>query len=154
MLPPRTESRLLLELTLEQAAALAQATDLYARLCIGQLEELEMLIREGTIPCADTRGSQDRTAATMDQCSEILALLKQVKAVLGYHPNGSHGIGHAHVHVTGTRAYEIKKVVDRALAEHRDPNPSFRGVNYDGLICRYTTDPAPLARVQAGADCR
>lgn len=140
--------RVHLELTLEQAAALVQAADLYSRVCIGQIEEIELLIREGRIPCADNHPQRERTIATIEQCDQIRDRLNGIKIELGYHPNASFGIGHEHIHVSATRAFEIRKVVEKAVAEHRDPNPKFRGVNYDGLICRYTTDPAPVARIE------
>lgn len=69
------------------------------------------------------------------------------RGALGYPANGSYSIGNARLDGRVQRAYEVKKVLQKALAEHRDPNPSFRGVDYDGLIIRYTQDPVPLAAV-------
>jgi hypothetical protein len=73
--------------------------------------------------------------------------MKEVKALMGYPSNAHHGLGHRHNPLDGTRAYEVKKVLDKALADHRDPNPPFSGVQHDGLVLRYTQDPAPEASV-------
>ena len=45
------------------------------------------------------------------------------------------------------RAYEVKKVIDKAVSEHKNPTPEFRTVHYDGLTVRYTSDPAPVAEI-------
>jgi hypothetical protein len=45
--------------------------------------------------------------------------------------------------MAGRRAYEVSRVLDKVLAEYREPNPSFRGVDYDGLRMRYTQDAMP-----------
>lgn len=135
-----------LELSLAQAAALVEAADLYSRLGIGQLEEVSRLVRAEVIP-AYANGAGDRTPATTAQCDEVERLMKSAKNALGFHANGSRGIGHAHNDLSVSRAYEVRKVLEQTLALHRDPNPSFRGVNYDGLIVRYTDDPAPRARI-------
>lgn len=42
---------------------------------------------------------------------------------------------------------KIQITISAALANHRDPNPTFRGVNYDGLCLRYTKDVLPEAVV-------
>lgn len=67
-----SDVRVHLELTLEQAAALVQAADLYSRVCIVQIEEIERLIREGRIPHAayDTPGGE-RATATPEQCEQV-----------------------------------------------------------------------------------
>jgi phosphoribosylamine-glycine ligase len=83
------------------------------------------------------------------ECIDALdTAMLHAKFHLGYPSNGSMGIGHPHVHVTAKRAYEVEKVLDKVLSEHKDPSPKFRGVNYDGLIVRYTNDPEPTASVE------
>ena len=73
--------------------------------------------------------------------------------LFGFASNASFGIGSHHDSGDAHRGYEIKKVVDRVLAMHREPNPTgFRGVNYDGLIVRYTKDPAPVAVISGDND--
>ena len=138
-----------LTLTLEQATALSAAAECYARLCIGQFEELPNLVRHGLIPWFGGAREQEKTRqlASAEEADQIESLAAAMKQILGYPVNGSHGIGHTHNDITATRAWEIRKVLDKALAEHKEPNPSFRGVNYDGLTVRYTDDPAPTARV-------
>jgi hypothetical protein len=89
--------------------------------------------------------------ATGDLRDGIDDLMKQAKKLLGHSATSSFGIGHTYVPIDAKRCYEVEKVLDRALSEHRDQNPKFRGVNYDGLTVRYTTDPAPVAEVKEQA---
>lgn len=70
-----------------------------------------------------------------------------MKEVLGLHRSSHLGIGHPHMAMSGRRSYEVKKVLAKTLAELRNPNPSFRSVDYDGLGPRYTSDPEPRAVV-------
>jgi hypothetical protein len=74
---------------------------------------------------------------------------------LGFNTNASFGIFNKEVPVVAQRSWEIKKVLDKALAEDRNPNPSFRGVNYDGVSVRCTKDPIPgveLSHEQKGEE--
>lgn len=141
------DTRITLTLTLNQAAAVRDALDAYSRLCIGQLEEVAQLVNTGIIPLAGTSGNPRMTASN-EVREDVETLMKAVKAALGYSSNSNHGIGHPHVDLSGHRAYEIKKVLAKILAETRNPNPTFRGVDYDGLGPRYTRDPAPVATIQ------
>lgn len=139
-------SKVILEITVEQANALVCALDAYSRLCIGQLDAVTELVNDGTIPLRANIAA-DRCLANRHAVDAVREHIDVAKEYLGYSRNGSNGIGHPHVHITGHRAWEMRKVVERVMALHRDPNPSFRGVNYDGLLVRYTQDPAPVARV-------
>lgn len=136
------------ELSLEQARAVSQALDLYTRMGLGQMREIADLVRSGAIPFSDRRQTDDQPAA-MDALDDLAAAMSRE---LGFAPNASYGIGNEHVPLAARRAYELQKVLDKALAEHRNPSPSFRGVDYDGLLVRYTHDPAPQARVVGIAD--
>lgn len=133
-------------LTVDQAAAISEACEVLARLGIGQIEYVAEMVRFGVIRPhtvsaePDTKFNADRSEAVADLCDAI-------KRELRMPVNGSRGIGHPHNPMQVRRAYEVKKVIDKALAEHREPNPSFRNVNYDGLGPRYTSDPAPQAVV-------
>lgn len=142
-------SKVTIEVTLEQAEAIARALDTYSRLCIGQLEIVSALCRDETIPVGCRDAGQPRAAAHVEVCDEVDALLRQAKVKLGYSPNGSNGIGNRHVDVSAHRAWEIGKVLSQALAEHRDPSPKFRGVDYDGRIVHYTADPDAVVRIGA-----
>lgn len=129
------EPRVTIVLTVGQAYALRDALDAYSRLCMGQLEEIAGLVRQGVIPA--------RTANPADVADHTESLMKQAKSLLGHPSSGSYGIGNPNVSLSGRRAYELQKTVDKVLAIHRDPAPGIRGVNYDGLTVRYTDDPAP-----------
>lgn len=133
-----------LTLTPEQARVVQDALDVYTRITLGQFEKLTELMRSGVVSRAGTPDTP-RALPTIENIEFCEALLKQVKSELGFPSNGSHGIGHAHVHLSGARAYEVHKVLARTLAEMTNPNPSFKGVNYDGLLVRYTQDPEPVA---------
>lgn len=139
-------SKVIIEITAEQADAISKALDLYTRIGIGQFDEVAQLAAFGVVPTFNT-GSQPRQIASPEQCDRLRDLMGQAKQVLGFSRGASHGIGHQDNDASVSRAYEIGKVLDKALAEHRDPNPAFRGVNYDGLGPRYTNDPAPVATV-------
>lgn len=130
-----------------QAEAIIASLDAYTRLCLGQLEEVANLVRHGVIPMAQLNAKGERQLAPAEVCEQIGVLMDQAKALLGYPRSGCHGIGHPHVAVSGKRAYEVEKVLAKVVSEQRDPNPKFRGVNYDGLGPRFTTDPAPVATV-------
>jgi hypothetical protein len=136
-----------LRLTLEQAAAVSQACELLTRLGIGQIEYLAEQVRFDAVRPYTNETEPERGWSDPDRCERIDALCRAIKRELGLSANASRGIGHKHNPLPVRRAYEVQKVVDKALAEHRNPNPSFRTVNYDGLGPRYTTDPAPVAFV-------
>lgn len=130
---------------LEQAHVLVAALDLYTRLGIGQLEMVEELFRMEAIPASRPVSFDERMAmaeALRDQ-------MNAAKQTIGFPRGGSLGIGGTLVPIGAQRAYEMQKVLAKALAEYREPKPSFRGVNYDGLILRYTQDPVPTATVTA-----
>lgn len=134
--------------TIEQARAVRGALDTYMRLAIGQLDVVTELVRSGIIPVGGKQGG--RVLASLEQIERVEALVNEIKAVLGYQRNGSNGIGNPHVDPSGHRAYEAMKVLAQAIAIEHNPNPGFRGVDYDGLIVRYTQDPAPSASAGDG----
>lgn len=135
------------ELTVAQADAVCDGLDAYSRLCIGQLDAVANLVRHGVIPMAQPNGKGERVLASPEVCDQVEMLMAEAKRLLGYPVNGSHSIGHPHIAMSGLRAYEVQKVLSKVIAEQRNPNPEFRGVNYDGLGPRYTNDPAPAAKV-------
>lgn len=140
-----------IEVTLDQAQALSEACDLYTRMGLGQMGEISELVRSGMIPMhvkSPTGSYGERVLPPVEVCEQVDALVRQIQEVLGFAPGASRGVGHPHNPVQTTRAYEIKKVLDKVIAEERNPSPQFRGVNYDGLGPRYTTDPAPRAWVE------
>lgn len=142
-----SEPTLSLTLTIEQAAAMSRQQDLAARIHMLQLGGIEQLARMGELKHRSGRMLND------DECTSLNVWLRMLSGVFGFPSNASFGIGSPYVSEDAHRGYEIKKVVDKAIAMHRDPNPTgFRGVNYDGLICRYTKDPAPVAVISGDND--
>ncbi len=145
-------SKVVLSMSLETAQAVARALDLFTRLGLGKFDAVAELVAGDLIPVGitDPGGNvPERKSADPEQLERIRLLCQSIKSEMGYPTNGSNGIGHPHVAIEFLRTYEAMKVLDKALAENRDPNPRFRGVHYDGLICRYTQDPAPESRVDA-----
>lgn len=147
--PPAVDddTEVLLTMTLGQARALAEAAEAFSRIAIGQLNYVAEMVRFEVVPCRQDAGLPRRPASAA-VCEQIDLLMQNAKALLGYPPGASLGIGNPHVHIDAHRAWEVRKVLVRALAMHRDPEPTSRGVDYDGLIVRYTSDKAPTVDVR------
>jgi|GEM_PF-1979872 len=139
-------SEVTLKMNVEQAHAIVSLLDLAVRINMCQFGEFEQWARMGIIKHRDGR------ELNYDELETLEGTLRYVSSIFGFPSNANFGIGSPHVSKDAHRGYEIKKVLDKALAVHRDPNPTgLRGVNYDGLIVRYTTEPAPTATI-TGAD--
>jgi len=132
-----------IECTPDQAAALTRMLDLSVRIHMCQFWEIEMLARFESIKHVEGR------PLTLDERDELRLRLARVSEVFGFSPSASFGVGSPHVDSDAHRGYELKKVLEKAIAEWREPNPQgIRGVNYDGLIVRYTDDQASVVRVE------
>lgn len=132
-----------LKMSTDQAAALSRMLDLATRIHLCQFDEIEYLARMGEI--------KHRLGHKLapDDWEHVEIYARKMKEVFGFQSNASFGVGSPHVSKDAHRGYEVKKVLDKALAEHRDPDPKgFKGVDYDGLTCRYTDDPVPVATVE------
>ncbi len=109
---------------------------------MGQFDELAHLVR-----CDEFKHTTQEL--TPDQMDEFSELTQKLRDFMGHEYGSSFGVGHPRVSITAHRCYEAYKVLAQALAEARDPSPTgFKGVDYDGLIVRYTQDPAPTAEVK------
>jgi hypothetical protein len=129
-----------LDMTIAQAQAVASALDFFTRISLGQFEEIATKFAHSEFKVALQVAGRPPTD---EECSEFRSLCAVMKRVAG-HPFGSgFGLGNRAVSEKAHSSYEVMKVLDRALAVHRDPAPNFRGVDYDGLTVRYTTQPAP-----------
>lgn len=137
-------TKMLIEVTKEQAEALKAATELYLRVGIGQLNYVSELARMDLINVAEFKREK---GLSIEEMRDLDHLMDQAKRILGYSPGASAGIGNRGNHITVLRSHEINKVLSKALANLRNPNPEFRGVDYDGLSLRYTDDPAPRIEV-------
>ena len=142
------KQRVVLEMSLEHANALAVAAEAFSRIGIGQLQHIAELVRFGTIPLQRDSGTE-RVTAEVEDAERIEELMSVAKGILGYPRNGSNGIGHRHVSKDVHRAWEVHKVLRKALAVHRNPSPDFAGVDYDGLSLRYSSEEAPVAVVRS-----
>lgn len=145
-------TRVSIEVSLEQAIAVSEALEAYSRLGIGQINHVAELVSTGEIPIGgrcDRNGNMlEYETANIDQVETVRDLCDQIKIALGYSLGGSNGVGHPHVSLNTHRSWEVRKVLEKAIAEHRNPSPSFRGVSYDGLLVRYTKDPLPVVWIR------
>lgn len=133
--------------TIDQAKTISKALDLYTRIGIGQLEELTWMLRFGLIPFPRFDDNDQYIAEKLDVIKDIDQSIGHIKTSLGFSTNSGYGIGNPKVLDTFKVAYEVVKVIDRAIAIYNNPDPVFKGVNYDGLTMRYTNDPEPICEV-------
>lgn len=136
-------------MNLDQARAVRDALDAYARLGVGQFSVISGLIALGEIPMM-AKPCDPKGRPSMGVIGDAHVAVDLISSAMGYKSGQSTGIGHPHVTINTKRSWEVKKVIERALAEHHDPSPFVAGVEYDGLLLRYTTDPAPVAIVSDG----
>jgi hypothetical protein len=115
-----------------QGLAVMAACELYARTALGQLERIADLVRDGIIPMS--RDVQEgRATASVEQVDAIEEQLKEVKRVIGYHPNSSLGLGHPHVHEIARHAWEARKVIRTTLlAQDGNDLDAVTGIKLDG----------------------
>ena len=127
-----------LTITIPQARAMVEALDIYMRLGLGQIQTVAEMVADGSIPIK----SGSLQIPEMDVIHNVTALCNEIRRELGFSAGESYGVGNRAVSDKAHRAYELEKVVKKALSMHNNPNPPFRGVDYDGLSIRYTEDPA------------
>lgn len=117
--------------------------DLAVRLHLCQFREIEYMAR------TDELRHQTGRRLTPEECNQLTFHTSAISAVFGFTMNASHGIGSRHINKDALRGWEIYKVICKALAEHRYPHPlGMVGMDYDGLVCRYTDDPEPVVVVK------
>lgn len=136
-----------LSMTEEQAAVLRDALDLYARLGLGQVDVVTQMVICGTALPADGH------LASIDQVDAVRDGMSMVRHALGFRGEGhSRGIGADDVPVAIATAWDLKKVVAKAVAVAREPNPEpgARGVDYDGLFVSFSPAPHPVAEIVDG----
>lgn len=126
-----------------QAKTISNALDFYTRICLGQFEEIENMIRMKRIPLGPNISVND-VGECINVARKVSNYIRDAKMALGHSPNGSWGIFYEKLPIAAKRCYEIQKVIDEAIAYSNDPDPEFRGVDYDGLWTRLTDDPAPI----------
>jgi len=144
---PTIDTTVVIKLDGSQAYAVRDACDFHSRICSGDMEELVNLMRSGVIS-AYRDGKDERARVGYEQMDQANDHLLAIKEALGYARTAGLGIGHPHLDPAANRTWEVRKALEKALAIYRDPNPEFKGVNYDGNIVRYTRDPAPVVTVQ------
>jgi hypothetical protein len=134
-------------MTIPQARAMSEALEITMRLGLGQVNMVAEMVADGSIPIK----AGSLKIPESDVIHNVTALCNEIRRELGFQSGESYSVGNRAVSDKAHRAYEIQKVVKKVLALHDDPNPTFRGVNYDGLSIRYTDDPAPECATIEGA---
>ena len=135
--------KLTLELTLEQAEALTRQLDLAFRMHLAQFGEIAMLARMGVLK------KRTGEALSLDEINALEKTMEDAKRIFGFDAGSSFGIGSQAVSDEAKRGYEIMKVVQKSIAYERNATNNW-SVQYDGLIVRYTNDPAPVAYISRG----
>jgi hypothetical protein len=129
-----------LNLTLDQAKAVSQALELLNRVGMGQINYLNELVDSGVIP------ANSNITVSNEIRASIKANFKSIKSLLGFPEGGSYGIGNRNVPMVANHAYEVYKVLAKAI-HIKSGNKSFNTTDSDGLILRYTNEEAPTAIV-------
>lgn len=119
----------------EQARVVMKALELFARLNIGQLEQIESMVRHGEVPL----GPNGHPGADLEAFDAVGAAMRHAKVAMGYTPNGSYSIVSDEAPLAARRAWETFKVISQALGE---------GCGRDGLQLRCTEDLAPTAAIE------
>lgn len=142
-----TDYRVRIVLTGEKSYRLTSALELYSRVGIGQLEFVGECVRDGSV-CTSIGKISDRYAG--DQFTvghRVEDTLRGFKPVIGHPASGSWGISADIVSDDVKLAWETYKEIEKARSYYREPNPKFKGVNYDGNPFQYTREPLPGVRV-------
>jgi len=141
--------RIQIQTVLPQAEAIRDALDLYSRLAMGQFSELAAMISSGAIRVRDDRVPDGHRVADAQEVDEIASKLREITILLGHRRGSSFGIGSPALNDAARSAYEVQKVIDKAIADER--NPGAKTVRHDGLLVRYTGHPAPTATLDRAA---
>lgn len=140
-------SRYELAMTLQQAQYAKDALDCYVRMALGQLTYVVEVALFGHLRVYAPAGQNPEVVQPDVAWGPLQSYLQLTKRALGFPPNGSYGIGNHNIHISANHCWDVNKVVARTLAMHRDPNPNFRSVDYDGIVVRYTSEPDPVATI-------
>lgn len=128
-----------LELTEAQAQVIIEALDAFSRIGCGQFGTVREMVCWNWSSAWQDLKREKADAALADAQAALFPELGS------YH--ASYGIPNRQVPLSFRRAYDIKKHVEKAVSIARDPNPSFRGVNYDGAILNVSDEPLPTVKV-------
>lgn len=117
-----------LEINDSQASILIEALDFYSRILIGQVEELEHMIRKYQIQKEDIE-----QCSIIERQDDIRERLNDIKKILGFQSGESFGIFNSVVHDNARIAYDIQQVIRHTQHWNLFPNGSdvFRGVSSD-----------------------
>ena len=155
--PLQKEARIVLSMNEDQARANVAALDFFSRITTGQIDVLTQLIEGGDIPMMSggqcMRMGDDSWA---HKVALVRGIVKELKVVMGHNTSSGNGVGHLGTVIESHRAYELQKVLSKAISDAKDASCGISGgsetsscsVDRDGLFVRYTRDPAPTAKVE------
>lgn len=126
--------------SLEQAHAVLEALELFARVGMGQLDELTSMARDGRIPYGPSGVQGDE----IQSLNRVADLIGQVKTALGHSPSSSWGIVAPEVPIQARRAWEAYRILAQAVGSHQAATKVAVGrrIFSDGLSVRVTNDDA------------
>ena len=121
----------------EQIKVLTDALNVYVQLGLGRLEVIPKMMLNGDIALRHS------SRASSDDIDEMTHVMNRAKRILGHSKDCGFAVGNPKLPVAVHCAYEILVVARKFLADRKNPNPSMRTVEQDGLNVRYTDYQAP-----------
>jgi len=103
-------SKIHLEFDSEQAEAIISALDLFARISVGQIEEIAHLARTGRIAANKPAG-----APSPIELDGIEESCRSIKTALGYSPYGAMSIENPNVPSVAYRCFALKRVIEEKI---------------------------------------
>lgn len=138
--------RVHLQLGIEQTRAVSDELDFANRIRMGQFGEIANLASQGEITIRDDRAPDGYRKATNEEVERIGDACTALGRLFGHSPSSHFGIGAKGLSLKSKRGYEVKKALDKVVADHCSPGGMT--VHHDGIIVRYTQDEAPVARLE------
>jgi hypothetical protein len=135
--PEPPEPKFVLTLTASQAQTLVEALDLFSRIGIGQINEVESVV---------TRYGMDRKEHSYEAVKNALDFIKL--ELMGFQQGGSYGIFHQKVHNIFKEAWDLQQVIRHKLAWTANPGGGF-GVNFHEPMKSGST---PLATMDVASE--
>lgn len=127
------EQQFVLTLTASQAQTLVEALDMFSRIGIGQIHEVENVV---------TRYGMDRKEHNYEAVRNALDFVR--RELMGFEPGGSYGIFHKKVHNVFKDAWDLQQVIRYVLAWTKNPEGGF-GVNFHDPL---KSGESPLATME------
>lgn len=148
VLQESAQAEVTLQASRKQAEVVCAALDLYSRLGLGQLEQIEEQARWQAIPLGPIYSGR---APEYEVYEAVRGKVAELKALMGYQPHHSWSIGAPAVPEDAKRAYEVLGSLRKALAPKKATLPIFKGLRATASATplRYTTDKLPVVTAKS-----